>query len=220
MHVSEDPRLYKFFEAMHYSDFVLRQNYDELNSLIEHLEKENGSAIVRAQMICWTIIDTIHRIREVAQNIPGLSRRNEHLKKLVQETAIVEKFRNYVQHLRNELSKKEMNNFPVWGSFSWIDHNDPRVSHTAISGGWDGKTSFPSSVYDTVEKRWVSRTSLSIADLSCNIDPIYERTMSFTSFCLSWMKDILGEKVTLHDKVPVVSIAFVPYAVIPENLQD
>lgn len=49
------------------------------------------------------------RLREVAQAVPGLSMKTPELRLFLNDTAIAEEFRRYIQHLRTELSKSPGN---------------------------------------------------------------------------------------------------------------
>lgn len=207
-HPSQDPRLFRFLDCIHYSKIILMDQHKQLNQIIDELVPTNSDLIIRCISISWAIVDSIHRIREVAQNIPGLSAKNENLKSFLNNTHIVEDFRHYIQHLRSELAKTTLDNFPVWGSFSWVDNKDNTVSNTAVTGTVICEISCYSSVYDTVAQKWVSRSTLSIQSYSFNIDICFEQTINFCDFILDLIKELKEGQFSEQTKIPVYSVKF------------
>jgi hypothetical protein len=154
---------------------------------------------------CWSFVDTVHRIREVAQAIPGLSRKNTELRLFLDTTIIAGEFRDYIQHLRSELSKLPGNTFPVWGSLSWVDPTDPQLTHTALAGAQVGETQFVGCVFDTVEGRWVSNVALSVGGLSFNFDPIFSACIRFRDFIIPWLLTSYAPGIQSQDELPIMS---------------
>src|SRR5918994_8011768 len=64
------------------------------------------------------------RLRDLAQSIPGLGRKDPELKRFLATTELAERCRHYIQHLRQELADIEDHADPVWGSLSWEDPAD------------------------------------------------------------------------------------------------
>ena len=126
LHASKDERIYRFYDSIHFSQEILKHQKSELDKILIKISPDDYDYIFKALIISWAIVDSINRIREIAQNIPGLSRRNRILINFLNQSAIVEDFRHYIQHLRKELAKKELDDFPVWGNFSWIDESTPK----------------------------------------------------------------------------------------------
>ena len=133
-HAKNDPRILKFFDCIYYSVQILESQYRDLNGVVASLKPSDSSKIIRALAVAWSIVDTLNRIREVAQNVPGLSNKTPELKAFLDSTKVVAKFRNYIQHLRNELGKQNLDNFPVWGTFSWINNDDSTICYTSFTG--------------------------------------------------------------------------------------
>jgi len=208
MHSKDDPRLFRFLDFIYYSLEVLNVQYNDLNGILIKLKPSDSKEIIHALAISWSIIDSIHRIREVAQNIPGLSSKTPQLKSFLDETKIVEVYRDYIQHLRNELSKIELDPFPVWGNFSWIDNEDKITCHTAFTGSVVGNVGFGTCVYDRYEKKWVSKTVICIKKCVFNIDPCYESAKKFCQFAYNRIKELKADQIKVRQGIPVISLQF------------
>lgn len=138
------------------------------------------------------------------------------MRAFIDATVLAEDYRHYIQHLREELAKDPPNTFPVWGSLSWVDENNPARSHIAILGAQIGSTGYTGCVFDTAEKKWVSKVCLGVGQTSFNFDPIYEDCIRFKNFVLPYLFDGASEKVKFHEKLPIVTIDFM-LKVIPSN---
>ncbi len=185
----------------------MEYNYKELYEKCASI-KNNNEDLIPALSMCWSIIDSIHRIREISQAVPGLNKKDQNLISFLNETKIAEDYRHYIQHLRGELSKKNLNPFPVWGSLSWIDPDDECNSHLVIFGSQIEGTSYSGCVYDRFEGKWVSKVSLSIENYSFNFDPIYNASIKFKSFILPWIKANYKPGIDIKDKLPIISTRF------------
>src|SRR3990172_5329495 len=207
MHASTDLRNLKCFEGLHYSFEILEYNYKELYEKCASI-KNNNEDLIPALSMCWSIIDSIHRIREISQAVPGLNKKGQNLISFLNETKIAEDYRHYIQHLREEVSKKNLNPFPVWGSLSWIDPDDESNSHSVIFGSKIEGTRYSGCVYDLLERKWVSKVSLSIKNYSFNFDPLYNASMKFKNFILPWIKSNYKHGIDIKDKLPIISTRF------------
>lgn len=185
MHASTDIRLVKCLDGLHFSFEMLEHANDGLYELCVRV-KTDPVALVPALWRCWSVVDIVHRLRDLAEAVPGLSKRNPDLVSFLRATDVAETCRHYIQHLRSELSNP-VNPFPVWGSLSWADPSDPTCSYTVLAGTRINKTSHSSAVYDTVEKRWVSKVCLGVLDLSFNVDPILDSCRRFRAFIIPWI---------------------------------
>ncbi len=204
MHASTDTRLVRCLDGLAISFAMLDQIQQDLHMVCAAI-KDNKKSLPGAFLRCWSFIDTVHRIREVAQAVPGLSSKTAELRLFLDATAIAEEFRNYIQHLRSELSKVPGNTFPVWGSLSWVDPNDSLLTHTALAGAQVGETHFVGCVFDTVERKWVSNVALSVNDLSFNFDPIFMACTRFKDFVVPWILAKYAPGIQLREELPVMS---------------
>lgn len=183
-HAKDDPRLIRFRDGFWFSRAILGREADELERLRIKLRPENRGDLLHAVATVWQIVDTVHRVRELAQTTPGIRQGDAPVRTFLGATRIAEQFRHYVQHLRGELTKREVDRFPVWGSISWVSADDQAVVFTAVTGAVPAGTEISGGVYDTVERKWVSRVSLSIRGVVFNVDPIVEATMTFCDHAL------------------------------------
>jgi len=204
MHASNDPRLLKCFDGLHFSFKMLTHAYCTLHPTCARIPEDNSS-LVPALAQCWSFIDALHRIREIAQAVPGLSSREPQLVLFLQRTDLAETYRHYIQHLRSELAKTMLDPFPVWGSLSWADTADPRVSHTAIVGAQLPGIGYAGAVWDRHEGRWVSSVSLSVAGTSFHFDPIYQAGQGFRAFIIPWLISTYEPGLLVTTSVSIVS---------------
>ena len=205
MHVSTDIRILKCFDGLHYSFELLHFNYQGLYEACVSIN-QNQSNLIPVLSRCWSIVDLVHRIREISQAVPGLNKKNENLVKFLHETNIAESCRHYIQHLREELSKTTPNPFPVWGSLSWVDPQDNSKSFLAVIGAQIPGTSYTGCVYDIKRRKWVSKVTLAIGNLSFNFDHIYEETITFKEFILPWLINTYQPSVKLKNGIPIYTL--------------
>lgn len=205
MHATHDTRLVRCLDALSMSFSILEQIDSELYATCARLPSDKAllpSVFWRA----WSFVDTVHRIREVAQAVPGLNSKTPEMRKFLGSTEVAESFRHYIQHLRGELSKIPGNTFPAWGNLVWVDPNDPHVTHMALAGAQVGETQYVGLVFDTVEKRWVSRVALSVGGLSFNFDRITLECMEFRNFILPWLVQKFAPGINIKDELPIISV--------------
>lgn len=204
MHASRDPRLLKCLDGLALSFEMLSHAHRTLHSACILIPQDNGS-LVPALSQAWGFIDALHRIREIAEAVPGLGKRETELVLFLQRTELVEAYRHYIQHLRSELAKPLLDPFPVWGSLSWVDGNDPHLSHTALTGTHLPGTGFAGAVWDRLERRWVSTVSLSVGGTSFHFDPMYQAAVTFRDFILPWIITTYEPPLTLTATIAVIS---------------
>lgn len=204
MHATTDTRLVRCLDGLAMSFAMLDHIQSDLHTVCADI-KANQQSLPLAFLRCWSFVDTVHRIREVAQAIPGLSVKTAELRLFLEATAIAEEFRHYIQHLRSELSKSPGNTFPVWGSLSWVDPTDPSLTHTALAGAQVGETQYAGCIFDTVERKWVSNVALSVEGRSFNFDLIFRVCMRFRDFVIPWLLDTYAPGIQLQEVLPVMS---------------
>jgi hemerythrin-like domain-containing protein len=72
------------------------------------------------------------------------------------KTKIAEYYRHYIQHLRQELTKRDLNLFPVWRTLSWVDPEDSNNTYIEVIGSRIKNTNYPDCTYDTKNRKWIS----------------------------------------------------------------
>lgn len=186
MHAKDDPRLMRFRDGFWFSREILKREHAELEALRLKLSPESMDDAVHAVATAWQIVDVVHRVRDLADGVPGVNKKaGSRTHAFLRATTIAERFRHYVQHLRGEVSKPEVDRFPVWGALSWVSAADERTLHTTFLGVMQPGTEFHAGVYDAQEDRWVSRVSLSVGRVHFNVDPIVAETTAFCDYVLS-----------------------------------
>ena len=205
MDASTDTRLIRCLDGLEMSFAMLEHIHGDLHATC-HAIRTDKHMLASAFWRCWSFVDTVHRLREVSEAVPGLSSKTPELRVFLKATSIAEGFRNYIQHLRNELMKAPGNTFPVWGSLSWVDPDDGALTHMAMAGAQVGQTSYVGCVFDTVRCRWVSKVALSVNELSFNFDPIFEACMKFREFVIPWLLKKYSPGVQLREELPINSV--------------
>ena len=122
----------------------------------------------------------------------------------LEATELAKTYRNYVQHLRGKLCGEPPNNSPVWGSLAWVDDTDPLVSYLVNFGARLPGMEYLSCVYDTAEKRWVSRVSLGLDQASFNFDPVFESARRFEDFVMPHLHEQIGEAAEYQEQLPII----------------
>lgn len=205
MHSATDIRKVKCLDGLHYSFELLEYNYSTMYESCLAIKKEKNN-IIPVLSKCWSFIDLVHRIREIAQVLPGLSGRSEELHTFLNATSIAEDYRHYIQHLRRELSKKDVNKFPVWGTLAWVDGKDNSVSHLAVIGARIEGTNYSGCVYDSLNKAWVSKVCLGLDRKSFNFDPIYVECIKFKQFILPWVHSTYEPGIHITEEFPIITM--------------
>jgi hypothetical protein len=205
MHASADTRLIRCLDGLAMSFSMLELVHANLHTSCTEIAKDK-SKLVEAMWRGWSFIDTVHRLREVAQAVPGLSGKNPKLRAFLEATAIAEEFRHYIQHMRSEITKTPGNTFPVWGSLSWVDSEDPMLTHSALAGAQVGQTEYGGCIFDVVERKWVSKVALSVNRVSFNFDLILKACLEFREFVIPWLLAKYAPGITLREDLPLISI--------------
>jgi hypothetical protein len=205
MHVSSDTRLIRCLDGLDMSFAMLENIHAELYPTCAAI-KADQRHLVLALWRCWSFVDAVHRIREIAQAVPGLSKKTAEVRSFLDATSIAEDFRHYIQHLRSELSKTPGNTFPVWGSLSWVDLEDQWLTHIAMAGARVGETRYVGCVFDRVKREWVSKVALSVNDLSFNFDPIFKHCTEFRDFVIPRLLGTYSLGINVREELPLMSV--------------
>jgi len=102
MHAATDTRLARCLDGLALSFAMLEHIHADLHLVCAGVKADKQS-LPLAFWRCWSFVDTVHRIREAAQAVPGQSSKTSELRLFLDATAIAEDFRHYIQHLRSEL---------------------------------------------------------------------------------------------------------------------
>jgi len=88
-----------------------------------------GVGVPLAMSDAWTIIDLLHRLSGLLQQVPKLKDRNRcpSFRRLIQDESI-ETLRNAIQHLNQDIRKRSDLGWPVLGVLGWAKFEDDRQS--------------------------------------------------------------------------------------------
>ena len=200
-------RRIRVLDGVYFSFRLLEHHYTAMYQACAAISTDR-TQLIAALASCWGFIDVLHRLRELAQTIPGLSGKNPERERFLEHTDLAETYRHYIQHLREELGAIQPKPSPVWGSLSWVDQHDPELSHTVMIGAHLPNSTYTSAVYDSVERRWVSRVTLGVGETSFNFDPIFEEAMVFEKFVIPWMIAQDTDVLTISSDLPIFSMRF------------
>lgn len=185
-------RRVKVLDGLFYSFRLLEHHYEAIYPACCRMREQPAMAVV-AIANCWGFVDVLHRSRELAQLVPGLGHKQQDLVHFLRSTRLAEEYRHYIQHLRGELATTTHSS-PVWGSISWADPDDKALSHTVMVGTQPPgvQTLFSGAVFDTVDRRWVSRVCLGVKESSFNFDPMFDAARRFEAFVVPWIRERAG----------------------------
>ena len=124
-----DPRRAMFLDGIRYSVEMADLAYGRLQSGLQALSTENdtdgsqehASLFVEPFLDAWSIVDSIHRLRELLEHMPGSKKaKSPSYQLFARKTLPVRQFRNAIQHLRKELRQVSSPTWPVWGVLDWV----------------------------------------------------------------------------------------------------
>lgn len=129
-----------FLHGIRYSismaDYAYVRLYETINRITKNFiagqglgqRVSNDDAEINTAMIdAWSIIDSIHRLRELLSGMPKLKQNAAELKLFQKNTENCVILRNTIQHLRHENKKLAQENHPVWGTITWLALESPQA---------------------------------------------------------------------------------------------
>lgn len=132
----------------------------------------NRSDVVQLLGHLWALIDTIHRLRELVQQAPGIKKKSRHIQRFLRRTSRIDVLRNHVQHLRTEMRSIPTPAPPVWGAVSWVSTEDPHLCFVLFAGTAHPDTSTFSCSYDTWRGEFVQRFIISISGQTVDVEAV------------------------------------------------
>ncbi len=125
-----------FLDGIRYSVDMAELAYERLRvslygfAIESHSSSESSPESKQLAAIfldAWSIIDSVHRLRGILDQMPGLSKGKSPKYQLFRrKTQEVEEFRHTVQHLNHELREMAKNGWPVWGVLDWVTAIDSK----------------------------------------------------------------------------------------------
>ena len=122
------------------------------------------------------LIDYFHRFYQILDAMPLLSKKMPEFKKLRKMIAPVTECRDYLQHIRNDLSEHYQITYPILGSISWICDG---FNYTMFAGQPTAKCHMPGIAYDRVLDRFVCKYQITVGSHEIHLDSVYVELKSF-----------------------------------------
>ncbi len=160
-----------------------RETLDEIArcySKNEYTEEQITSGLLDA----WTLVDICYRVRELVQQMPGLSQKLPDIQIFLRGTEQIKDLRHYVQHLRNGIPNIPIQSNPLWGVVSWTPTNDKAVCYTIFSGNLVGGVSGHSLTLDTHNFQFVAEIKLLAGGIEIDLNSISDK-LNKLKVCIS-----------------------------------
>lgn len=113
-----------FHDGIYYSVEIARRIYDDLVERCHTLGQFQFDNPIdlgeRAIADAWSIIDSLHRIRRLLEDMPGLKPNSPQLQLFYRKTSCLKSLRDSIQHLDEYLDKYALYKIPAWGRLSWV----------------------------------------------------------------------------------------------------
>lgn len=122
-----DPHQAFFLAGIRWTIEMLNLHYRrllvELSRLSAGASKSIESDGIQALADAWSLVDSLHRFRELVQQVPNLKHSPEQ-ELFVRKTSSINELRDSIQHLREGILNMASNSQPVWGVLSWMALQD------------------------------------------------------------------------------------------------
>lgn len=170
-----------FFDGIRYSIEMAALAHARLEQTLHDLTVScttSSSApvdFVPAILDAWSLVDSVHRLRMLISQTPGIKKNAPGVQVFERSTAPIKDLRDFVQHLDERTQELIGQNIPVWGALSWFTVLDPECKSgftcTILAG----------TIFQSMEELFVNPLG---KKLNVPIDLI-TLTVSNMSICLS-----------------------------------
>jgi hypothetical protein len=134
----------------------------------------------------WNVVDATNRIRTLVQRAPHLKRASSEVELFLRSTTDVEKMRNYMQHIDQEISELPTPSTPLLGSTSWQTAADPTAYITLLTGSKHVRYSVIGLVYDRIESRFVRPFELVVGNVILDVEGTVRRVRTLNELLTAW----------------------------------
>jgi hypothetical protein len=179
--VDVEPRTVLFLDGVRYSIETLDLAYSRLREALAFFESAErpagqvGRRILEAVTNAWVIIDSVHRLRELIQQLPQLRQKEPSVQLLERSTREAEDLRHFVQHFRNGIDGFVSRRMPLWGTLTWgrvsSETNLPEC-HCIVPGTFYGGVWAQTCTFDTAEWKFVDGVVLHAAGIHCDLSKL------------------------------------------------
>ena len=202
--VDVDRRTILFLDGIRYSIQSFEIASGRLAQTLTKLSKNNnsdedlGEIISFATIDAWSIVDSIHRLRELLEQLPGLKKNTPELQIFLRRTSAIEELRHYFQHFRTEIDSFVEKAMPLWGTISWSTINDETglsETHTIVPGTYFHGAWAATCTFDTQEGRFVDRVLLHAGPCKVDLADIEDYIKELIAWYQNWYESkYKGEK--------------------------
>lgn len=165
------------------SDLLLAR----LDSSLAALELDIDASVDIADRAALPLLDAVafvdfaHRFGSIVEALPLVSKKAPEIRELHLALRAVVKARNYLQHLRGDLSSNNEVRYPILGVLSWSRNGACYTMHF----GQSSETESYSMAFDLQEKRWAAKYQFSIQSYTMDLDAIVKKMHETYSWFLT-----------------------------------
>jgi hypothetical protein len=172
-----------------------------LDRIMEPGTKSHSQEILEAMADAWLVVDSTHRLRGLVQQLPGLKQNQVPVQIFLRSTEPVERLRNFVQHLREEIKGVVETKLPLWGTLSWNtispSTGEPR-GHIIIPGSVFPDLEAVTVEFDRQEWRFVEGIVLHAGRTRVDLTAIFDRVAAFCRWFEEWHRNSLVDATKHH----------------------
>ncbi len=190
-----DTRTVLFLDGIRYSIEILDLHFRRLVKTLAEIQSmksaapELGPKTVEAILDAWGMIDSANRLRELAQQMPGLKQKDPKLQSFLRQTAAVKSLRDFVQHFRSGMDGFVSKKMPLWGVLSWspsIRKTKSPKCFTLIPGTYYTGLGAYSLTFHRRAGRFVGRCVLLAGDDQVDLAELKDRVIKFLRWFENW----------------------------------
>lgn len=182
-------------DALRYALLIEQRAFASLRRALRRIETLNTvkrrpseAVALTALTAAWTMVDTVHRARDMVRQVPSLSQKKPDVQLFVRNSQEVGTFRDLYQHLNTEIPKMAGKANPVMGVLSWVT-KDPRKSITIFVGTGAQDLELHTVVFDTWKNEFVQSTLFSAGNRDINLESLHEDCRRFRRFFDEWLAE-------------------------------
>jgi hypothetical protein len=194
MNPEQKRRLAFYLDGLHYSFEFASIAYDRLLPTLDSVAQRNDTGrpfereIASALLDIWSLIDSIHRIRELIQQTPSLPKLTQ-VGIFLRSTNLFPELRNHIQHLRNEIPAIGLTSFPLWGAVSWVPSFSKNTCYTALTGNFIHGVQAMTCTFDTQERCFPSKLMVFAGGASECMDMAFSQVCRLRVALRKWATD-------------------------------
>ncbi len=171
------------------SNLLLQRIKTQLNNfeILIDSKIDLGDSIAMPFIEVSAFVDYSNRFYSIVDALPLINKKDPAIVGLKESMKNVVGLRNYLQHMRGDLSSNSHIKHPILGSLSWISNEACYVIFMAQTS----QAEAVSITYDTKENRWVTNYQYEINDQQIHLDNLCDE--------MKMAYDFLTSRVTFSD---------------------